>query len=219
MATKPRRAEARTRALGSRKVLVLANSHPMGAGTDSTATTIVAGALGEVPKDAGVLSGTENMTDGKVHAGVAIDVKSGGGKSTLMIPDVTKVSTGDSPVYLTKPIVLELAKLSAFLTAKKVTLPSQVENLMKDSTLSCGAFYYVAKKTAAPTEESVLLLQFAIKFDKGAISSLTNDEAMGELFDIKGAAVRVYKCPAGPRREALEAYVRELVRDSDGPST
>ncbi len=218
MATKPRRAEARTRALGSRKTLVLANSHPVGAGTDSTATTILAGALGEVPKDAGVLSGTEAMTDGKVHAGVAIDVKSGSGNSTLMIPDVTKVSTGDSPVYLTKPIVLELGKLSAFLKAKKVTLPSEVERLMNDSTLSCGAFYYVAK-SGASTEDSVLLLQFAIKFDKGAIRSLTNDEAMGELFEIKGAAVRVYKCPAGPRREALEAYVRQLVRDSDGPAT
>jgi hypothetical protein len=33
-----------------------------------------------------------------------------------------------------------------------------------------------------------------LKFDKGLIASLTKDEDLGALFDVKGASVRLLRC-------------------------
>lgn len=139
----------------------------------------------EVPKkeeetSAVVLSGAEKYLDGKYHTGIAVDVTSGTGKSTLMIPD----ATAKEPIYITKPIGIVGAALKKFLTTKGVTLPDAVGNLIEDTTISCDAFYY---------SKDVTLMMFALKFDKGAISSLVGTD-IGDLFDITGASVRILKC-------------------------
>jgi hypothetical protein len=151
-----------------------------------------------------VLSGiTEVFLDGKTHYGVAVNVTSGSGLSTLMIPDITGVSTGQ-PVYITRPIVLEGAKLKAFFTAKKIMIPETLGKLIEDTSISCDAFYY---------SKDVMLFMFAIKFDKGVLTTLTGDASLGELFEIKGASLRVINCPKASF-DILQKYVAALTAES-----
>ena len=142
--------------------------------------------LTPTPETSVALSGiTDGFLDGKSHFGVAVTVSSGTGLSTLMIPDITGVSTGQ-PVFITKPISLVGKNLKDFFTAKGLTIPAPVLNLIEDTTISCEAFYY---------SKDVILLMFALKFDAGLIKSLTGDEAIGKLFDVKGATLRMINCP------------------------
>ncbi len=161
-------------------------------------------------KESVVLSGvTDLLLDGQTHIGLAVVVSSGTGQSTLMIPDVTGVKTGQ-PVYITKPIGLVGKNLADFLNAKDVTLPKQVESLLGNATLSCNAFYY---------SKDAMLMMFALEFKKGLITSLISeegkpDESFEKLFDIKGAAVRVIKCPNKDSFEVLKDYAAGLSAES-----
>lgn len=181
-----------------------------------------------VPADPPVpalLSGVQTtFLDGKVHAGVAVEVSASGGLSTLMIPDVTGVGTGLSPVFITKPIRIEGAKLSAFLTKKGVTLPEKANALLSDTTIALEAFYFTNNKTEkvkvkkdnepeveeeSTTKIGPLLMSFEVKFEKGIISSLTGDDSMAELFDVKKVSLRVLRCLESDL-PILQNYVREL---------
>jgi hypothetical protein len=153
-----------------------------------------------------VISGVDAMTDGKTHVGIAIAVTSGGQTSVLMIPDVAAVKAGDSPVYITKPIKLELVKLNTFLGKKGIILPDEVQNLLKDTSVSCDAFYFTAN--TGPK-----LMQFTLQFNKGLIASLTKDDDIGALFDVKGAYVRYFQCDKDGYNK-LKAYATELQADS-----
>ena len=146
-----------------------------------------------------VLSGAENFTDGNIHTGIAVVVSSDGKPSTLMIPDLTKVTDG-APVYITKPVRIDGKNLKEFLKNKGVTLPAAVTNLIEDTKISCEAFYY---------SNGPLLMMFAIKFEKGLIESLTGDKDLGALFDIQGASVRVLRCPE-KSFDVLKKYVAGL---------
>ena len=132
-----------------------------------------------------ILSGAEKQTDGQTHFGVAVMVSSDGKPSTLMIPDVAGVATGE-PVFITKPIRIDGKNLKAFLKNKGVDLKESINNLIEDTQISCEAFYY--------TQNGPLLMMFALKFEEGLIASLTGDEDLGKLFDVKGAALRVIRC-------------------------
>jgi len=151
-----------------------------------------------------VLSGAEKYADGQVHAGIAVLVTSDGKPSTLMIPDVTKVKDEGGPIYITRPIRITGKKLKDFL-AKKGTLPQEVSSLIKDliedTSISCEAFYF--------TTNGPLLMMFQLKFDQGLIKTLTKDDDLGNLFDIQGASVRVFRC-AKESFPVLEQYVAEL---------
>jgi hypothetical protein len=153
-----------------------------------------------------VISGVDQMIDGKDHVGIAVAVTSSGQTSVLMIPDVAAVKDGDSPVYITKPIRLELTKLQAFLASKGVPIPKEVQDLMKDASVACDAFYYTAK--SGPK-----LMQFTLQFKEGLIKDLTGDEDIGKLFDIKGAYVRYFQCPKDGGYAKLKAYAAELQAD------
>jgi hypothetical protein len=153
-----------------------------------------------------VISGVDQMMDGKSHTGIAVAVTSSGQTSVLMIPDVAAVKEGNGPVYITKPIKLELAKLNAFLGKKDIKLPEEVQNLLKDTSVSCDAFYFT-------TKTGPKLMQFTIQFNKGLIFSLTKDEDIGALFDIKGAYVRYFQCDAEGYKK-LKAYATELQADN-----
>jgi hypothetical protein len=133
-----------------------------------------------------VLSGAEKLLDGQTHTGVAVLVTSDGKPSTLMVPDITKVTDG-APVYITKPIRINGQNLKAFLAKKNVNLPEKVTKLIEDTMISCEAFYY--------SNNGPLLMVFAIKFEEGLIGSLTGEPELGALFDIQGASVRVLRCP------------------------
>jgi hypothetical protein len=142
-----------------------------------------------VPKEdtTAVLAGAEKQADGNTHFGIAVMVASDGKPSTLMIPDVAGVATGE-PVFITKPIRIDGKNLKVFLNEKGVKdIPKGISDLIEDTKISCEAFYY--------TKDGPLLMMFALKFDTGLIASLTGDKALGALFDVKGAAVRVLKCP------------------------
>ena len=175
----------------------------------------------EVPEVTTVLSGVnDQFLDGKVHAGVAINVSSSGGLSTLMIPDVTGVANGNSPVYITKPIMTAGTKLTAFLDAKKIGLPQKAKDLLSDTSIALNAFYFNndrtsekdidgGKKETTVLSTGAILMSFEIKFDKGLISSLTGDDSFKELFDVQGASLRVLRC-SKQDFPTLQNYVKEL---------
>ena len=171
----------------------------------------------EVPEVTTVLSGiNDQFLDGKVHAGVAVNVSSSGGLSTLMIPDVTGVANGNSPVYITKPIMTAGTKLTAFLDAKKIGLPQKAKDLLSDTSIALNAFYFnndriLKEEGKADTVLSTgaILMSFEIKFDKGLISSLTGDDSFKELFDVQGASLRVLRC-SKQDFPTLQNYVKEL---------
>ena len=171
----------------------------------------------EVPEVTTVLSGvSDQFLDGKVHAGVAVNVSSSGGLSTLMIPDVTGVANGNSPVYITKPIMTAGTKLTAFLDAKKIGLPQKAKDLLSDTSIALNAFYFnndriLKEEGKADTVLSpgAILMSFEIKFDKGLISSLTGDDSFKELFDVQGASLRVLRC-SKQDFPTLQNYVKEL---------
>lgn len=149
-------------------------------------TPVAEDQLATQPETSVALSGiTDGFLDGNPHFGLAIGVSSGTGLSTLMVPDITGVKTGQ-PVFITRPIGLVGKNLKDFFVAKGITLPQEVLNLIDDTTISCEAFYY---------STDVILMMFAIKFDAGLIKSLTGDDALGKLFDVKGASLRLIKCP------------------------
>lgn len=156
------------------------------------------------PEQSLVLSGvTEKSADGKPkfldgnpHYGVAVVLTSGSGESTLMMPDVT----AKEPVYVTRPIVLELVKLKAFLTAKGIALPDAVGRLLKNAKISCDAFYY---------SKTVRLFMFALSIEDGLIATLSGDPDLGTLFDIKRLSVRVIQCKEDSF-SVLQGYVAEL---------
>jgi hypothetical protein len=154
--------------------------------------------------------------NGEIQVGVAVDLRSSAGLSSLMIPDATKAGEGE-PVYLSKPVELRLEKLTAFLKKKDVTIPTEpvdLNALLRNTKLVCGALYYSADKKKTGTEEierpGAMLMSFAIKNQAGIIGSLTADEDLGKLFDVVGVSLRVVKCPEA-RLPELQAYVKELL--------
>lgn len=73
--------------------------------------------------------------------------------------------------------------------------------LIEDTTISCEAFYF--------TTNGPLLMMFALRFNRGLIESLTNDPALGALFDVKGASVRILRCKP-EAFDTLKDYVAAL---------
>ena len=73
--------------------------------------------------------------------------------------------------------------------------------LIEDTTISCEAFYF--------TTNGPLLMMFALRFNRGMIESLTNDPALGALFDVKGASVRILRCKP-EAFDTLKDYVAAL---------
>ena len=147
-----------------------------------------------------VLSGAERYLNDKTHVGISVMVSSDGPPSTLMIPDVAGVKSGE-PVYITKPIRISGEHLKTFLKNKGVDLPEPVSNLIEDVKISCEAFYY--------QHDGPMLLMFALKLDNGLIADLTGDKDLGALFDVKGASVRLLKCSESSF-DVLEKYAAGL---------
>ncbi|MGE0683353.1 MAG: hypothetical protein AB7P69_20940 [Candidatus Binatia bacterium] len=156
------------------------------------------------PPPLDVLTGTDTILDGDSHIGVAVLVTSDGKPSTLMIPDASKVKDG-KPVYITKPIRIKGDKLKPFLEKKlgKGKIPDNVMSLIADTSISCEAFYY--------TKDGPLLIMFALQFNDGLITTLTGDPELGELFDIQGASVRLFRCPE-KSYSVLQNYAAELTK-------
>jgi hypothetical protein len=157
------------------------------------------------PSELNVLSGVEEFLNEPTpsnHVGIAITLESNGKTSVLTVPDVGAVKDGKSAVYITKPISLQLSKLKKFIEKKGVALPSAIEGLLDNTELSCDAFYFTGGT-------GPLLMVFQIKFTNGLIASLTGDKDIGELFDVKGAAVRVFRC-SKEQFGVLQNYAAEL---------
>ena len=157
--------------------------------------------------------------NGGTQVGVAVDLRSSSGHSSLMIPDATKVGEGE-PVYLSKPVELELEKLTNFLQKKDVKIPKppecpvDLDALMRNTKLVCGALYYSADKKNSETQvvekPGAMLMSFAIKNDAGIIGFLTGDPDLATLFDVVGISLRIVKCPQ-QRLPELHAYVKDLL--------
>ena len=85
-----------------------------------------------------------SVLDGRLHFGIEITVTASGKLSTIVIPDAGEVGNG-APIYITGPIGLQGENLKEFLKAKGVELPSALEGLIKNTTITCDAFYYSTK--------------------------------------------------------------------------
>lgn len=140
-----------------------------------------------------LLGGTEGFLDNQNHIGVAIHVTSAGGTaSSLVISDVKKKVSVETPVFISKPVKLELSKLEKFLEEHQIPMPEPVKKVLKGSAISCDAFYYTGK-------DGPLLMMFALDFDagkehKGLIEKLSGSEDLGDLFDVTGVSLRVFRC-------------------------
>ena len=153
------------------------------------------------PESSPALDGvTDKFLDGTSHLGIAVKLSTGKGQSTLVIPD----ANAGEPVLITKPIVLVGSNLKKFLKAKQVDVPDALGRLIDDAEVGCQAFYY---------SKTVMLLLFTITFNKGVLTSLTDEPSLGELFDIKGASLRVIKCPKASL-DVLQKYVAGLSAES-----
>ena len=184
-----------------------------------------------------VLSGgtlcPKTLFDGETHFGVAVAVKADGKESYLMIPDATNITKGQ-PVYITKRVSLEGKHLETYLAKKSVSMPKEVKDLLKTTSISCDAFYFskneraltetektawleehkadndaATKATKITVDEGALLMMFEVTFDKGLMGALTGDQDLANLFDISGASLRVLRCRE-PSKKILEEYVELL---------
>jgi hypothetical protein len=164
------------------------------------------------------------MLDGKVHVGVAIGLRTGDRPSALVVPDVLGVGKGESPVYLAKPLKIELEKILDYLNKKQDGIKDQlkgenspVKNFLKNTSVAIDSFYFKkGKKPEGATEEKgeLLLMQFALNFAKegeegGLIGNLTGDNDLSEMFDITGLSLRVLRCDKD-NVEVLQNYVDGL---------
>lgn len=89
---------------------------------------------------------------------------------------------------------IDAKDLIKFLRNANITLPEMLMESARiaDTKISCEAFYYT---TSGP-----LLLMFELVFRNeegkaGLIKTLTGVKALGELFDVQGAFVRLFRCP------------------------
>jgi hypothetical protein len=139
-----------------------------------------------------LLGGTEGFLDNQNHIGVAIHVTSAGGTaSSLVISEVKKISE-TAPGFITKPVRLKLKNLTDFLKNQGVTMPDAVEDLLESTSVSCDAFYYTGK-------EGPLLMMFGLSFDAGKqhdglIEKLSGSKDLGDLFEVTGVSLRVFRC-------------------------
>lgn len=172
------------------------------------------------------------ILDGNVHVGFAIGLTAGSKASALVVPDVTGVTTGTSPVFLAKPITLEFVKIKNYLANKAADAKTQLDTLEKkpelkrfleSTSVSINSFYY---KGAAKAEDGIVLFQIALNFTKadadkdkddkktgstgGIIGALTGDKDLSELFDITGMSVRVLRCKGDENVKILQAYADSL---------
>jgi hypothetical protein len=160
-----------------------------------------------LPVKADPLAGAKSLTGDVPHYGIAVVLASDGKTSVLTIPDVGKVKQGGGDVFITKPINLKLEKLQKFLEKKGVTLPEQVNALLKSTEISCDAFFY--RSALQGGKGKILLMVFSINFTQGLIGALTGDKDLGSLFEIQGASLRVFQCSEADFH-VLESYAAEL---------
>jgi len=169
------------------------------------------------------------MLDGKVHVGVAIGLSTEDKPSALVVPDVTGVGKGTSPVYLAKPLKIHLEKILDYIekkgpgTKKAIEDNQQLKGFLTNTSVAIDSFYY---RGAQPEQkgDGILLMQFALNFTKekkdeadkeagegkgGLIGSLTGDPDLSQMFDITGLSLRVLRCDKD-NVEVLQNYVDGL---------
>jgi len=162
------------------------------------------------------------MLDGKVHVGVAIGLTTAGRPSALVVPDVKGITDGTSPVYLAKPLKIELDKILEYLESQqqgiKETLKgTPLKNFLQNTSVAIDSFYFrkgIKTEGAAGDKGGLLLMQFALNFTKegdegGLIGDLTGDPNLSKMFDITGLSLRVLRCDKD-NVEVLQNYVDGL---------
>jgi hypothetical protein len=158
-----------------------------------------------------VLVGTENYTAKETQIGLALRMATSGVPSTLMIPNVLKVTKGGEggEVFITKPMRLNGDNLQKFLINKGLLTKGEddkvkepVGKFLEIAEIALEAFYF--NKTGP------WLMQFSLNMDadgKGIVGALTDDDDLAELFTVLGASVRVFKCNDDEQYKALQQYV------------
>lgn len=202
------------------------------------ASTAVTKPESGTPVPAGkILAGTDTLFDGDSHVGVAIEVAASGSVSHLVISDAMKIASG-APVFITAPVRLKGKNLKKFLDGKGVSIHEKLRGLLDKLEVSCEAFYFSTNKKKLSAEEAEeykkgrsltesttpklsevikgfeveagpLLMMFEVTSDGGLIKSLTDDDALSDLFDIGGISLRVLRCPASSK-DVLVKYVESL---------
>lgn len=157
------------------------------------------------------LGGTDGLLDNQLHVGVSVHVVSAGGaKSDLVISDVAGGISDQAPVFISKPVKLNLANLKTFLENMKIPVPEPVNRFLEGTSLSCDAFYYTGAKPEDP-----LFIMFALNFDGndvdpedkdkgGLIQRLTGSKELGALFDVNGVSLRVLRCDEAHKKQIID---------------
>jgi hypothetical protein len=174
----------------------------------------------------------KTMLDGKLHVGFAVGLKTGDDPSALVVPDVAAAVDGTSPVYLTKPLTLNLDKILAYLSKKDGELAKDklekkypaLAKFLESTTVAIDSFYYRNGKAAVTTPPDkvakavarLMLMQFELNFaaadatgKAGLIKSLTGDDDLSALFEVTSLSLRVLQCDE-ESEETLQAYIDAL---------
>jgi hypothetical protein len=158
-----------------------------------------------------ILSGADHLVGPNPHTGIVIKLSTDSVPSKLMIPDVTGLTEGKTPIYITKALKLKGTNLKKYLVKKGVITShldannqetETIARLLDDSSVSCDAFYY--------KKDGPMLMAFDLNFDEGLIKDLVGDADLSALFEIHGASVRILRCTNEEELEELKKYVAEL---------
>jgi hypothetical protein len=143
----------------------------------------------EKPKEAApgrlvLTSEPPSMLDGKAHAGLAIGLETSGKPSALVLPDISGMISGTQPIYLAKPLKLELENIVAYLKAKSPEAAGAIEknemlkSFLKNTAVEVKSFYVrlgqegkaadpANKVEAVKAVSRLLLMEFNVNFAAG----------------------------------------------------
>jgi hypothetical protein len=153
-----------------------------------------------------------SMLDGKVHIGIAVGLKTGDKPSALVVSDVLGITAG-SPIYLTKPLKIELDKIRKYLKKKAEKANEDLDKneklraFLANTEVAINSLYFrssrkykaaVKASDGPPKVEAqeeikalnrLLLMQFDVNFDAGKAASDEEERTNPDKFKKSGGLI------------------------------
>jgi hypothetical protein len=125
-----------------------------------------------------------SMLDGKAHVGLAIGLSTDNNPSALILPDISGLVEGTQPVFLAKPLKLNLIKIKDYLkakspeSAKAMDGNKALEGFLTNTAVEVNSFYFRKgrekqaadapnDKAAVDAVSRLMLMEFNVDFQAG----------------------------------------------------